>query len=330
MLSQKQLLEICLQKVAQEDYPVHSRVHRLKEPNCYIKREDELGCLLSGSKVRKYRSLVAALKNRGCKKAALIGSQFSNHILGLSSLLLENAIEPTLFMLGEHAAAPIGNALFIQLLVPTTNIKLIPRDNWPNVLTLADTWKTENSDFNAEVVPEGGSINDCIPGLATLALDILQNEQQAGCTFDNILIDSGSGLTAASLIAAFGFLKKEAHIHICQAAATPDDFAKVLHEVKLSLSVLTGQNIPHLPTFTLHKPTTARSFGSTNASIFQTIIQTAQSEGFFLDPIYSSKLYLLFKMLMQSNSLKGSILFIHSGGLFSLSGFQTQLAADQA
>ena len=122
MLEKEQLIA-ALQKIPQENYPVHSRLHSLKMGKefgvqCYIKREDELGCLLSGSKIRKYRTLVAALKKRGCKKAGLIGSLYSNHVLGLSSLLLENEIEPTLFLLESKETPTVGNALFLQLFVP--------------------------------------------------------------------------------------------------------------------------------------------------------------------------------------------------------------------
>jgi len=89
MLDKEQLMQV-LQRVPQEDFPVHSRVHRLNISDalaieCYVKREDELGSLLSGSKVRKARSLVAGLKKQGCKKVGLIGGQYSNHVLGLSS-----------------------------------------------------------------------------------------------------------------------------------------------------------------------------------------------------------------------------------------------------
>ena len=65
----KDELAKCIAKIPQEDYPVHSRVHPLKNlPHSYIKREDELGCILSGSKVRKYRTQVAAIKKKGYKK----------------------------------------------------------------------------------------------------------------------------------------------------------------------------------------------------------------------------------------------------------------------
>lgn len=325
---EEELLTNALAKIPQEDYPTHSRVHALNqncEITCYIKREDELGCLLSGSKVRKYRSLVAALKNRGYKKVGLIGSQFSNHVLGLSSLLLENGIEPTLFLLEAKDPPSAGNALFIQLFVPKNNIQLIARESWHQVHSIATSWQTANGSTNACIVPEGGSIDDSVAGLASLALDILYNEKQTGITFKDILVDSGTGLTAASLIAAYGLLKKQAHIHVMLAASTPDTFAGTLDKVKLALEAITGIAIPYMPHYTIHTPTCAKSFGSSNATIFQTIKSTAQSEGVLLDPIYSSKLYLLLKNLLQTKTLTGPVLFIHSGGLFSLAGFQHQL-----
>ena len=33
--------------------------------NCYVKRDDELGCGISGSKLRKYASLLPFLMNKG-------------------------------------------------------------------------------------------------------------------------------------------------------------------------------------------------------------------------------------------------------------------------
>lgn len=319
-----------LQQIAQEDYPVHSRVHPLKigcqyGVSCWVKREDELGCLLSGSKVRKYRSLVAALKMRGCTKATLIGSQFSNHILGLSSLLIENGIEPTLFLLKGIDSPKVGNGLFIELFVPKQNIRYIDRENWHNAHEIASSWQQQNSAHKAEVIPEGGSVVDSITGLASLGADIVQNEAAIGHTFTNILIDSGSGLTAATLIAYFGLIKKEVHIHVMLAASTPDEFTNTLEQVKQALELSVESKITHTPVYTLHTPTTAKSFGATNSTIFETVLQAARLEGFLLDPLYSSKLYLLLKNLLESKSLAGPTLFIHSGGLFSLSGFQAQL-----
>ncbi len=305
----------------QEDYPCHSRIHPLKAlPNCYIKRDDELGCVISGCKVRKFRSLVRAIKKKNHQKVGLIGSQYSNHVLGLTSLLLENGIEPTLFLLESLKKPLVGNAFFIELLVAKTNIHLIKRSDWHAVEQLAYEWQAKN---NAFIVPEGGVVDDAIPGLITLALDILQNEKDNKITFNEILIDSGTGLTAAVLIACYALLEKKAVIHVCLTA--PVIFTERLRQVCRFLERLTGKKITHIPEYILHEPPTARSFGSVNATIIQTITSTARREGLFLDPIYSSKLYILLQKLISEKRLLGPTLFIHSGGVLSLSGFQDEL-----
>jgi 1-aminocyclopropane-1-carboxylate deaminase/D-cysteine desulfhydrase-like pyridoxal-dependent ACC family enzyme len=204
------------------------------------------------------------------------------------------------------------------MLAAPENIHLIARDDWHKVEELA----RQTCDY---VVPEGGCVEEAISGLFTLPQDILQNEKDHTVSFKEILIDAGTGITAATLIAGFGLLKKEAHIHVCLTASTPDDFENVLDFTKLALEKLSGQNINRLPGYTLHKPPTARSFGSTNKTVFSTITRVARQEGVFLDPIYSCKLYLLFEELLEAKALEGPALFIHSGGILSLSGFQHDL-----
>lgn len=315
-----------LAEIPQEDYPVHSRVHRLSLDgiDCYVKREDELGCLCSGSKGRKYRTLIPALKNRRCQKVGLIGGQSSNQLLGLTPLLIENQIKPTLFLLKTDKQPVVGNALFLQLIAAKAEIHYLTRKEWPQVETIAADWHEQQAQYQPVIVPEGGSIDDCLAGLLTLAIDIIQNEETLGVKFKDLLIDSGSGLTAASLIAAFGFLKKECHIHVMLAAGLPEEFLQKLASTKKALETLMQETIEDLPRFTLHTPTTAKSFGATNTTLFDTIKEAASTHGFLLEPLYSCKLYLLLQE--QQNKLAGPVLFIHSGGLFTLSGFQTQLS----
>lgn len=313
-----------------EDYPLHSRVHTLKlgkayGVDCYIKREDELGCIVSGSKVRKYHTLIKALKNKNCQKVGLIGSQFSNHVLGLSTLLIENEIEPTLFLLQSKNKLAVGNALFINLLVPSTRINLISRQRWSDVEEIARSWEVKNKEFAAEIVSEGGNLAQSIRGLATLAIDIIENERELGVAFKEILIDAGTGLTASCLIATFGLLQKKCHIHVMLAASDPDSFSIRLEAAIQELERQTKRQITSLPSYSLHRPPTAQSFGGVNRKVFETIKTAMQHEGVFLEPIYSAKLYLLLEKLLQAKALQSPVLFIHSGGLFSLAGFQDSL-----
>lgn len=313
-------------------YIPHSRVHVLKTFNgplatSQVKRDDELGFGISGSKWRKYISLIPHLLNKHYQEAVVIGSSYSNHVLGISQLLIENRIKPTLFLLGDRSRKRQGNLLLTSLLVPESQIQWFSHQDWPQIETFAANYIRDNP-LRTALIPEGACMQAALPGALTLALDILENEQKAEEEFQHIFIDAGSGLTAIAAILAFAWLNKKTLLHVLLLADNEEQFlAKLklfqktfeeLLEVQLDWTSL----IEH---FKLYKPTIARSFGSVNRTVMNHIQCIAREEGFFTDPIYSAKLFWEAKKIIQTQELTGNVLIIHSGGALTLMGFQKEL-----
>jgi len=69
------------------------------------------------------------------------------------------------------------------------------------------------------------------------------------------------------------------------------------------------------------EPSTARSYGSVNATVRQEIVRMAREEGILADPIYTAKLC----MEVRKRKLEGTTLVILGGGTLSLMGFEAQL-----
>lgn len=313
-----------------EDYPTHSRIHPLhsfSSPSCnvYVKREDELGFLSSGSKMRKYLSLVPYLKMNGYKEAVLIGGPYSNNILILSQLLLQNLITPTLFLQAPPPEKIEGNYLWTSLCNSTKHIHWIGKEEWVDVETLANEYIRRNPSKKIALIPEGASCRESLPGLVTLALDIIENEKKLPEPFSHVFIDSGTGMTALSLVLAFAYLEKKTSIHIVQMAGNKQELEQKLLEYKQYFEeMIEGSLSASLPY--IYRPSTARSFGSWNQTILQEVKNVAQQEGILTDPIYSAKLIFESRKIIMEKKLSGNILLIHSGGSFTLSGFQTQFA----
>lgn len=308
------LLQKRLDEEPHEDYPVASRIHALNTfPRCFVKRDDELGFSISGSKFRKYRTLIPYL--RGSEEVAVIGGAFSNHVLAITQLLIENGIKFRLFLKGQHPEKFCGNFLFLQMLRPA--IEWVAKIDWHKIDEIAASYGCTN------ILPEGAAIFPAFLGALTLPLDIVRNEQEAGLTFNHLFFEVGTGYSAAALLLGFAYLGKDVHCHLLLMAGTEEEFRARLKALHAEFELWLGDRCPFPARFTCETSSIAPSFGSTNRALFDFIRKTAREEGLFLDPIYSGKLF--YHAKQKIGVLLGNILLIHSGGALTLAGFQDHL-----
>jgi len=328
------ILQAALETVSQADYSMHSRVHPLRSfPGCcYIKRDDELSFGISGSKMRKYRTLIPSLVRDKVDTAIVIGGSHSNNVVGLVQLLLENGIEPLLFLRESGCNTIQGNQFLIRLLAGMQSIRCISRDSWETVEEQASKYADGLCSVGkrAVVIPEGANMPESFFGALTLGIDCISNEKHLGVNVDNIFIDAGTGLAAIALILAYAWMQKET---IIQVVLLADDAAQF--ECKLSLwhsfFVKWLKHEMSKPTnYLLRYPSTARSFGTVNASILETVSRMAAMEGVLTDPIYTAKLFHTARHILETENLPGNSLIIHSGGGLALSGFQNRLLKENA
>lgn len=329
MSDRRKHLQHKLSLIQQNDYPVHSRVHKLRSFNfpstcCYVKRDDELGFGISGSKIRKYRSLIPFFITQNIQEVVLIGSAYSNHILSTSQLLIENGIKPTLFLRGDPSRLLQGNALLTSLFILPSSIQWFSPSDWRDVESIAYTYASKQKHLTY-VLPEGGFCAPALPGALTLSLDLLANEQVENIPFDHIFIEAGTGFMASALILGLNWLQHPAHVHVILLA---EDEAAFMMRLKLCHAMFhtfieTQTSLPS--NFSLHKPEISKSFGEINRSLFENIAYFAREEGFLTDPIYSAKLFIESKYLIIQKKIEGKLLIHHSGGSLTLMGFQDQL-----
>lgn len=301
-------------------YPLRSRIHRMREENFFVKREDELGFGVSGSKLRKYVSILPVLKERK-KKVAVVGSFYSNHVLSFVQILKQEKIPYQLFLEKPREQEKKGNAFFLSLLVQENEIIWI--EKVPESLDKTFTKPFEDL-LKEELfwIPMGACMDEALMGSLTLSLDIIQNEKEEGTLFSHIFVDAGTGMSAIGLILGMSYLQKEVKIYVTLIAGKKEEFdlkLKLYHE---KLEIFLGESFD-LVSYECLYPSTAKSFGSHNSSIFEFIKKTAENEGIFLDPLYTAKSLLKAKEVIKQENLKGDILWVHSGGLLSLSGFQS-------
>lgn len=318
-----------LEATQQAPYPCHSRIHPLKtyvfpSVECYVKRDDELGFGASGSKIRKYRTLIPFLIASNIEEVVLIGSAYSNHALSFAQLLIENQIKPTLFLRGDPHRPLQGNALLTNLLVPRSSIRWFAKDEWKTVDHQAQVYAAACPHLTF-VLAEGGFAEAAFPGALTLPLDILLNEEQAGMEFDHICIDAGTGFIASALILGLEWMGHRGTVHVLLLAEDIPAFHERLDQCREMFSRFVQQEIAFPQNFELHLPKLTGGFGRMTSNVFEEIAFLAKGEGFLTDPVYTGKLFLEIRSMLNQGNVRGKVLIHHSGGALSLLGFEKQL-----
>jgi 1-aminocyclopropane-1-carboxylate deaminase len=322
-----------LHKFISEDFALHSRVHLLNEnPGkgiLYIKRDDELSSGISGSKYRKFASLMPFLLENKFDEVVLIGSAQSNNVIGALQLLNENGIKTRLILLESNEAELKGNLLWMSLLHDLKDAIWIKRENWKNVDEIASEYKEDQKKAGRYIFifPEGGLTVESLPGAMTLAFDIIENEREKGLDFDHLFIDSGSGTTAIGLLLGLRLLQKKCNVHITLIAGTEREFMSKCDTLSWQFEDYTGIKLPTENFVKLHfyKPSVALSFGSVTKTVLNEVKSVARTEGILMDPVYSIKHLMTAKEIIKEQQISGNMLFIYCGGSLGLSGFQGML-----
>lgn len=277
--------------------------------NCYIKREDLIGGLFNGTKNRKIPLILKKIEEIKPKKVVLKGSLYSNFLIAFIPHLKALSIPFEIYTTTKYQSqTPIGNNFFLTLLIQQKQIHFV------------DDYCMEFPE-DVFVIEEGGDCLEAYLGLLSLGEEIKFQMKESALFFTDIWIDSGTGTSAICLLYSLAMLNLSIKLHIVSMKDCLEEFVIKQKKIFTILNQHTQNQVPLDPSFHFYQPTTAKSFGSTNRKIFQTIQEVALSTGIFLDPIYSAKLFLTAK----ETNLEGKILFIHSGGTLSLTGFTDQL-----
>ncbi|CEG56716.1 pyridoxal-phosphate dependent enzyme [Legionella fallonii] len=292
-----------------------SRVHKLNHfPNegviCYAKRDDELGCGISGSKMRKYASLMPALIQKGIRHLLIIAGPQSNNLLAALQMAREFNLQVTAFLIRPRSLEIQGNFRLSLLFLNEQEIIWVNREEWSNVEEIAFNYLSRLKEPGF-ILSEGASVPEALDGAMSLAADIMRNEQTLGCNFQHIFVDAGTGFSAAGLIKGLTLFNHQSMVYVLLLA---DDKSTFEDKLKHWIGMNPGN-------YSCFYPSTAKSFGSVNQTIKKEIKRLAREEGILADPIYAAKLFHETRSYITVNHLQGNVLIIHSGGTLTMAGF---------
>ena len=306
-----------------EPPPIHylSRLSRKLGVDIYMKRDDAASIGLGGNKLRKLEYLMAEAKANRATRIITIGALQSNHarltacvatMLGFEvDLVLKESVPDSSAAYREN-----GNLVLDRLI----GAKIHRRSVQEDVLSYAKQLAKTYSDAGEQVylIPVGGSNLVGSLGYIHAAYEMQQQLAKLDIQIRQIALASGSGGTHAGLLAGVALLNWPAQVRAYNVQ--PEKEPLLTHTVKLlsQISEIFDPLIAIDPSsIRLIQGHHGDAYGIPSKNGLDAIALLAQTEGIFLDPVYTGKAFAGLIADIESGKLKANepILFMHTGGV---------------
>jgi D-cysteine desulfhydrase len=297
-------------------------------PNVFVKRDDLTGAALSGNKVRKLEFCMAEAASMGADTVITCGGVQSNHARATAVAAARLGMKSILVLRGPEPAESDGNVLVERLAGAQT--RFIDPAEWPSVGRIMAEIEAELAAAGRRgyAIPEGASYPPGVFGYIKAAGEIAEAERARGLSFDAIVFAVGSGGTYAGLAygaRVFGLRSRVVGVNVLD---TPEQFADRIAGISEDFVRTYEGRYRGEPWFAPIPADAVEIAGGYDGPAYAVptaegleLIRTfARSTGLFLDPAYTGKAMLGLAGEAAKGRWKRSdnVLFIHTGGIFSL------------
>jgi len=309
-----------------EEYKIPQKV--------YIKRDDLTGCAMSGNKVRKLEYCLAEAKSMEVDTVITCGGIQSNHARATAVACAKIGLSCTLVLKGTPPEVPDGNT-FIDLLCGAT-IRFIREEEWENVNEIMEKIAKEQtlSGKKCYIIPEGASYSTGVHGYIDAAREIVEFSRETSIFFDRVVIPVGSGGTYAGLVHGFKLHGYDCNVTGFNVQRSPGYFVKRIVEISNEfVENLKEDKFKNEHTSAI-KEDEVDIIGGYDGPEYAVpgeetcrVIRAFARKGIFLDPAYTGKAMQGFlNEAKKGRWRKGEkVLFIHTGGIFSLFPWKRKL-----
>ncbi|KHO01500.1 1-aminocyclopropane-1-carboxylate deaminase [Metarhizium album ARSEF 1941] len=214
--------------------------------------------------------------------------------------------------------------------VQVTELMSAAREAHPAVTAkeLLDTKRAYWIPSGASTHPLGGL------GYAKWAFELAERERATGVFFDSIVLAVMSGSTLAGMVAGFALvdeLQRQASkvprrrrlIGVAAGPKSREDFVKLVSGIAETTGRKIGLDQPGFTenAFEVDLRWHGDAYGRLDDRTRKYIKLAATTEGLILDPVYSGKALTGVCGMVEAGELRGNILFVHTGGVLSLSAY---------
>jgi len=302
-------------------------------PRLFIKRDDLTGLALGGNKCRKLEFLLADAQQKGIDTLITSGSSQSNHALQTAAAARRLGMETYLVLVKGLHVEMQGNLLLHNILDSTVHIvEVAAADEMfsatPEKLDeLADELRSKGR--HPLVIPAGAETPLGTAGWVNAAEEIAQQLREKQMDAQYVVLAHSGGGTQAGLVLGFKQLRLPLAVIGMSVAY---EKSRAVHKVVTLANDTAGLlalDVAVAPTeVTIFDDYVGQGYGMPSRECIAAIRLVAQTEGIFLDPVYSGKSMAgLIDLIGKGRfTSKQGVVFIHTGGVPALFAYHRELA----
>ena len=296
-------------------------------PRLFMKRDDMTDLSFGGNKARKLEFLFAEAKNRGADLVISVGAVQSNCACMVASAARRLGMKPVLVLVGKEPDVPDGNLLLDKLL--SAEIHFI-EEYGPHVEDFMNRLANEfrEKGHSPYVIPAGASIPSTVPGYALAMEELVNQFREIGETIDYVVCACGTGGTHAGLIFGAKLLDVKAKILGASVFASKADASRTITKLVNGSAELFDVDFSMFPEeVTVFDDYIKEGYGVLNRDVTESIKLVAETEGIFLDPVYTGKAMVMLIDLIKKGYFRkdDNVVFFHTGGLPALFLYRKEL-----
>ena len=305
-------------------------------PRLLIKREDLSGLALGGNKCRKLEFIMAEARKQGATAVISTASSQSNFCLQLAAAGRKLGMKPSFVLIkGVHAETQ-GNLLLHNIL--DSDVEILKLDDMSQISgpavyeaqdRLADGLRSKGHKpfIMRHAIPDVSAILGPV-GWVNAADELITQLKAQNIEAQYVVLANGGGGTQAGLVLGAKYLRAGFQVmgmpvlnrKDAAVAATIENIEAVSEFLGLGVKVSADE-------LEIDDSYLGQGYGIPTPECIDAIRLVAQTEGIFLDPVYTGKAMAGLIDLVKKGRFKptDTIVFIHTGGTPAVFAYDTEI-----
>ncbi len=310
-------------RLAPLDTPVE-KMNRLQDaikgsPSLFIKRDDFIGPLVWGNKLRKLEYSFAKAREEGADTVITCGAVQSNHARTTAMVARRLGLKCVLVLNGEEPEYPQANYRISKMMGVDIRLVVNKEDRQPAMSEVAEEIKSKGG--TPFIIPLGASDSVGTPGFVNAMYELKSQQENLGLRFSHIVVATSSGGTQGGLEAG----KRIAGMHDIKiigisADDTPAEISQKAMRAANPIMEFTGLKPLLAEDLTIDDRFTGPGYGIPSPESTRAAELFLNNEGILLDQTYTGKAAAGLISLIEEGffNSKDTVLFWHTGGLVNL------------